>query len=183
VNTQRPTFKAEDLRDRRWNMECHKCEWAAMIKQWEHEGVRFEDTPCAACKLDESQMRGCSLLYEGDDEARKAFEEAYCLPHFHGGDEDDGLVSEMPVSVLADAVRLLMSLPRDALEVLRLRYGGLPYAQIAALLGKSVDAVEKRHERVLMKHPVLGELFPAKVGKRRARQHRGDRGSHCAECD
>lgn len=151
-------------------MECHKCEWALRVPAEQREAMRFEDTPCAACNLDESQMRGCSLLYEGDEEARKAFEEAYCLPHYHDGDEDAGLVSEMPVSVLADAVRLLMSLPRDALEVMRLRYGGLPYTQIAALLGKSVDAVEKRHVRLLMKYPVLGELFPAKVGKQRLRQ-------------
>jgi len=157
-------------------MECHKCEWAAKIKQWEHEGVRFEDTPCAACKLDESQMRGCSLLYEGDGEARKAFEEAYCLPRFHGGEDEDGLVLEMPVSVLVDALHLLLSLPKDALEVVRLRYGGMPYAQIAALLGKSVDAVEKRHERVLEKNPVLGELFPRKVRKQHARLRRGKRG-------
>ena len=151
-------------------MECHKCEWALRVPADKRASMRFEDTPCAACKLDESQMRGCSLLYQDDDEARKAFEEAYCTPHFHGGCEEDGLVSEMPVSVLADAVRLLMSLPRDALEVLRLRYGGLPYARIAEILDKSVDAVEKQHVRVLMKHPVLGELFPEKVGKRLLRR-------------
>ena len=150
-------------------MECHKCEWALRVSADQRASMPFEDTPCAACKLDESQMRGCSLLYQDDDEARQAYAEAYCMPHF-GGEEKDGLVSEMPVSVLADAVRLLMSLPRDALEVLRLRYGGLPYTQIADILGKSVDAVEKRHERVLMKHPVLGELFPEKMGKQRLRQ-------------
>lgn len=155
-------------------MECHKCKWAAKIKQWEHEGVRFEDTPCAACRLDERQMRGCSLLYQDDEEARKAFEEACCLPHFHGCEDEDGLVSEMPVSVLADAVRLLMSLPKDALEVVRLRYGGMPYVEIARLMGKGVDAVEKRHVRVIMKHPVLGELFPAKVGKQRLRRLKGE---------
>ena len=154
-------------------MECHKCERALRVPADKRASMRFEDTPCAACKLDESQMRGCSLLYQDDDEARKAFEEAYCMPRLHGGgDEEDGLVSEMPVSVLADAVRLLMSLPRDALDVLRLRYGGLPYARIAEILDKSVDAVEKRHVRMIMKHPVLGELFPEKVGKRLLRQRR-----------
>jgi DNA-directed RNA polymerase specialized sigma24 family protein len=78
----------------------------------------------------------------------------------------------LPVSVMADAVRLLLSLPKDALEVIRLRFGGLPYAEIARLMGKSVDAVEKRHERVLEKNPVLGELFPRKVRKQHARLRR-----------
>ena len=78
----------------------------------------------------------------------------------------------LPVSVLADAVRLLMSLPKDALEVIRLRYGGMPYAKIAELMGKSVDAVEKRHLREIERHPALGELFPRKVRKQRARQRR-----------
>jgi hypothetical protein len=160
-------------------MECHKCEWALRVPADKRAAMRFEETPCAACKLDESQIRGCSLLYQDDDEARKAYAEAYCTPHLHGGDEDD-LASEMPVSVLADAVRLLMTLPRDALEVLRLRYGGLPYARIAEILEKNVDAVEKQHVRVLMKHPVLWTLFPEKGGKRRLRKN-AERSTHNAE--
>lgn len=145
-------------------MECHKCEWAARVKQWEHEGVKFEDTPCAKCSLEERSVH--TLVYDESraDEAAKR----HCAAS--GGDIQDTAVELMPVSVLADAVRLLLSLPKDALEVIRLRYGGLPYAEIARLMGKSVDAVEKRHERVLEKNPVLGALFPKKVGKKRWRK-------------
>ncbi len=147
-------------------MECHRCEWAAMVKQWEHDGVKFEDTPCAKCSLEE---RSCGTLPY--DDARGA-EAAKCRCAAHGGSDPEAGVELMPVKVLADAVRLLLSLPKDALEVIRLRYGGMPYVEIAELMGKGVDAVEKRHLRVLEKNPALGALFPRKVRKRRARQRR-----------
>jgi len=162
-------------------MECHKCEWAAKIKQWEYEGVRFEDTPCAACTL--SEVSAGTLAY---DEGRLGSEEAERGPS--PADEVEAAETPacgdvLPVSVMADAVRLLLSLPKDALEVVRLRYGGLPYAEIARLMGKSVDAVEKRHERVLEKNPVLGALFPRKVRKQRLRRDRHSRGPQCGESD
>jgi len=153
-------------RDWRWVMECHKCEWAARIKQWEHEGVKFEDTPCAKCSLEE---RSCGTRPYDDarvDETAKR----HCVAP--GGSDPEADMELMPVKVLADAVRLLLSLPKDALEVIRLRYGGMPYAKIAELMGKGVDAVEKRHLRVLEKNPALGALFPRKVRKQRARQRR-----------
>jgi hypothetical protein len=141
-----------------------------MIKQWEHDGVKFEDTPCSKCSLEE---RSCGTLPY--DDARGA-EAAVCRCAAHGGSDPEAGIELMPVKVLADAVRLLLSLPKDALEVIRLRYGGMPYAEIAELMGKGVDAVEKRHLRVLEKNPALGALFPRKVRKRRARQRRGVRG-------
>ena len=44
-------------------MECHRCDWSSMIKQWEHDGVKFEDTPCAKCSLEE---RSCGTLPYND---------------------------------------------------------------------------------------------------------------------
>ena len=149
-------------------MECHKCQWAARIKEWEHDGTPFEETPCARCTLNE--VSAGTLAY---DEGRRGSEEAdrglTPADEAEAAEEPDA-GDVLPVSVMADAVRLLLSLPKDALEVIRLRFGGLPYAEIARLMGKSVDAVEKRHERVLEKNPVLGELFPRKVRKQRARR-------------
>ena len=147
-------------------MECHRCEWAAMIKQWEHEGVKFEDTPCAKCLLEE---RSCGTRPYDDARVDATAKRHGVAP---GGSDPEADMELMPVKVLADAVRLLLSLPKDALEVIRLRYGGMPYAKIAELMGKGVDAVEKRHLRVLEKNPALGALFPRKVRKRRARQRR-----------
>ena len=168
-------------RDRRWGMECHKCKWAAKIKQWEHEGVKFEDTPCARCSLVENSNYTRPFETEAAD-ALQVKAEA-------GGPRPEIIVDEvpdtMPISVLADAVRLLMSLPRDALEVVRLRYGGMPYAEIAEMLGKNVDAVEKQHERMIVKNPALGALLPVKVSKKRLRQRRRRKelGSCSGECD
>mgnify|MGYP001399043728 CR=1 FL=1 len=160
-------------------MECHKCKWAARVKAWEHDGTPFEETPCAACTLNE--VSAGTLAY---DEGRLGSEEAERGPS--PADEVEAAETPacgdvLPVSVMADAVRLLLSLPKDALEVVRLRYGGLPYAEIARLMGKSVDAVEKRHERVLEKNPVLGALFPVKVGKRRARRRKKGKGGQRSE--
>lgn len=182
-------------------MVCTKCKYASRLNDF--KGMKFEDTPCAKCSLAESSVGtvsfdewhwgGAASIADPGDRVDELEEER--MP---GGDESldadaarragdgrDPLVSVdgvrdcdddlLPLSVLADAVRLLMSLPKDALEVVRLRYGGMPYAKIARLMGKSVDAVEKRHERVLEQNPVLGELFPRKVRKQRARQRRGKR--------
>lgn len=177
-------------------MFCHKCKYAGRLKKC--AGGRFEDTPCARCALTESSAGtvsfdewhwggAASVTDPGErvDELEEELSEDRG-PRLEGGwrrersaaggprsvddwvrDCEDEM---MPLSVLADAVRMLMSLPKDALEVVRLRYGGMPYTKIAKLMGKSVDAVEKRHERVLEKIPVLGELFPRKVRKQRARQ-------------
>jgi hypothetical protein len=58
---------------------------------------------------------------------------------------------------------------RDALDVLHLRLGGLPYREIAEKLGVGVAAVEVRHKRALEKVPALKALFPKKIGKQAAR--------------
>ena len=84
----------------------------------------------------------------------------------------------LPTSVLADALRLFLSLLRDALDVLHLRYGGMPYHEIAVKLGVGTAAVEMRHKRVLENIPELKELFPAKARKRAARRRR--EGKVCA---
>jgi DNA-directed RNA polymerase specialized sigma24 family protein len=79
----------------------------------------------------------------------------------------------MPASVLADALRLFLSLPRDALDVLHMRYGGLPYREIAEKLGVgTAAAVEVRHKRALAKIPALRALFPEKIGKQAVRIRR-----------
>jgi len=163
---------------------CHMCRWAAMIKQWEHDGTPFEQTPCSTCTLsessagtvdfDEGHWGGASSVTDPGEllDEREAEAEAGDRRSALGGMRAEDGADMLPVSVLADAVRLLMSLPKDALEVIRLRYGGMPYAKIAELMGKSVDAVEKRHLREIERHPALGELFPRKVRKQRARLRR-----------
>ena len=163
-------------------MICSRCPWAEMIQVWEHDGTPFEQTPCSKCTLsenstgtvdfDDGHWGGASSVTDPGELLDEREAEAGDRRSSVGGPRAEDGADMLPVSVLADAVRLLMSLPKDALEVIRLRYGGMPYAKIAELMGKGVDAVEKRHLRVLEKNPALGALFPRKVRKRRARQRR-----------
>jgi hypothetical protein len=137
---------------------CSKCRWAIKIANGECTEIPWEQTPCARCHLVESSAG----VIEYDDD-REIKEEGY-----KGGAPEvaDPL---MPASVLADALRLFLALPRDALDVLHLRFGGLPYREIAEKLGVGVAAVEVRHKRALEKVPALKALFPKKIGKQAAR--------------
>jgi hypothetical protein len=140
---------------------CSKCEVSMRIANGELKDTPWEKTPCAICRMDES---GAGVIEYDDD--REIKEEGY-----KGGAPEvaDPL---MPASVLADALRLFLALPRDALDVLHLRFGGLPYREIAEKLGVGVAAVEVRHKRALEKVPALKALFPKKIGKQAARIRR-----------
>lgn len=156
-------------------MECHKCKWAANIKVWEHGGVPFEQTPCAKCSLDErsgwtmafEERRDKSREQVGDDGDGRADDESAVSVHEESA--ADGVTSDaedlLPVSVLADALRLLLSLPKDALEIVQYRHAGLPYALIAEMLGVTEAAVCLRHARLMRRYEVLRELFPDKAKK------------------
>jgi DNA-directed RNA polymerase specialized sigma24 family protein len=139
-------------------MICSKCEWDGRVQAGEFKDRPWEETPCARCEFEEDS----TWTFEYDDD-RPPLEEG-CA----GGTADvgDPLV---PASVLADALRLFLSLPRDALDVIHLRFGGMPYREIAEKLGVGVAAVEVRHKRALEKVPALKALFPKKIGKQAAR--------------
>jgi hypothetical protein len=140
---------------------CSKCEVSMRIANGELKDTPWEKTPCARCRLVESSAG----VIEYDDD-REIKEEGY----------KDGKpeVADplMPASVLADALRLFLSLPRDALDIIHLRFGGMPYREIAEKLGVGVAAVEVKHKRLLEKVTALKELFPAKTRKRAARIRR-----------
>ena len=142
-------------------MTCTKCEWSERVRAGAFKGRPWEETPCARCRLREDSTG--TLEY---DEERLPIEEGYQGGTLNG---EDPL---LPASVLADALRLFLALPRDALDVLHLRYGGMPYREIAAKLGVGAAAVEVRHKRMIENIPALRELFPAKTRKREARQRR-----------
>ncbi len=160
-------------------MECTKCGWAEKVRAGAFKDRPWEEAPCARCALREDSTG--TMAY---DDERPAEEEGY-----KGGEgmneersapagaadaeADDGADPLLPASVLADALRLFLSLPRDALDVIHLRYGGMPYREIAARLGVGTAAVEMRHKRVLESIPALKELFPGKARKRAARRREG----------
>lgn len=142
-------------------MECHKCGWEESVRSGKFEGVPWEETPCAKCRMEDGPAEKRMVPYDDEKGSARPSEE---IPA-------EG-VEWMPVGVLADALRFLFALPRDALEVLRLRYGGMPYAEIAERLGASVKSVECRMARTLEAQPVLVELFPRKakaLARRRAK--------------
>lgn len=140
---------------------CGRCKWAIKVSEGSLINTPWEQTPCARCRLVESSAG----VIEYDDD-REVKEEGY---KFGEPEVADPL---MPASVLADALRLFLALPRDALDVLHMRYGGLPYREIAEKLGVGTAAVEVRHKRALAKIPALRALFPEKAGKQAARNRR-----------
>jgi DNA-directed RNA polymerase specialized sigma24 family protein len=140
-------------------MVCTKCEWDEKVRAGEFKNAAWGDTPCARCQLREDSTG--TVAYEDD----RPPQEEGC-----GGGAPDGEDPLLPTSVLADALRLFLALPRDALDVLHLRYGGMPYREIAAKLGVGTAAVEVRHKRMIENIPALRELFPGKARKRQARR-------------
>jgi hypothetical protein len=149
---------------------CSKCEVAVRIANGELKDTPWDKTPCARCALKEDSTGTMEF-----DEGRPPVEEGY---KFGKPEVADPL---LPASVLADALRLFLALPRDALDVIHLRYGGLPYREIAEKLGVGVAAVEIRHKRVIKSIPVLKALFPGKIGKQAGRRRNAEKKQSKAE--
>ncbi len=146
-------------------MNCSKCEFAAKIKEAEHAGVRFEDTPCATCELTE------------DSSHTMVFDEERAAPDEVGGqrpetgDPDDG-PDELPLSVLAEALRGFLELPPRTFRIVQRRYKGDSYALIAEELKVTPQAVEIQLRRALEAHPHLKQLLPEKAKRQAARKRR-----------
>ena len=148
-------------------MECHKCAHAAAVSSGAFSGVPWEETPCSRCSAlpDGAPLKERTVLDEG---------------RARGVSEVDGYPSvELPVKVLGDALRLLLGLPSEDLEVLRLRWRGCRWGAVAAAVGATVAACQVRMTRLVRREPLLLELVPslkAKVGRRRSRPAGDGRG-------
>ena len=146
-------------------MNCSHCDFAAKIKEAEHGGIRYEDTPCASCKLTEDSSHTMAF-----DEVRADREEI-------GGQrtEDGGLADEpdaLPLSVLAEALREFLDLPPRTFRILQRRYKGDAYALIAQELEVTPQAVEIQLRRALEAHPHLKHLLPEKARRQAARKRK-----------
>jgi len=151
-------------------MECHDCPHAGEIAAGAFADVPWEETPCAECLR--AGRPGAVCLTSGKrhvflDEARTAAPEPADGP----GD------TLMPVSVLADALGALLRLSAKTLEVVRLRYLGVGYREIAERLGMGRSACTMRVVRALADYPVLMELLPRTKGRVRRRAVGEPRGS------
>lgn len=140
---------------------CANCKFAPRIKEAEHLGLRYEDTPCATCKLAE------------DSSHTMAFDEERADREVDGGQrtEDDG-PDALPLSVLAEALRGFLDLPPRTFRILQRRYKGDAYALIAEELEVTPQAVEIQLRRALEAHPHLKHLLPEKARRQAARQRK-----------
>jgi len=146
-------------------MNCTNCDFAAKIKEAEHCGIRYEDTPCATCKLTEDSSHTMAF-----DEARSQREEDGGQRTEDGGADDGPTV--LPLSVLCEALRGFMELPPRTFRIVQGRYRGESYAVIARELEVTPQAVEIQLKRALDAHPHLKHLLPEKARRQEARKRR-----------
>lgn len=141
-------------------MNCSHCEFAAKIKEAEHGGIRYEDTPCASCKLTEDSLHTMAF-----DEERDASQAVSPEGPTDGPDE-------LPLSVLAEALRGFLDLPPRTFRILQRRYKGDSYVAIAQELAVTPQAVEIQLKRAMEAHPHLKHLLPEKARRQAARKRK-----------
>jgi DNA-directed RNA polymerase specialized sigma24 family protein len=98
-----------------------------------------------------------------------------------GGLPDD---PELPLSVLAEALRGFLNLPPRAFRILQMRYHGESYRAVGEELQVTAQAAESQLRRALEAHPHLKNLLTEKVRRQEAakrerlsRARRGKTGS------
>jgi hypothetical protein len=141
-------------------MNCNNCDFAAKIKEAEHSGVRFEDTPCATCELTE------------DSSHTMAFDEERAVPPAVLPEYPADRADVLPLSVLAEALRGFLELPHRTFRIVQRRYKGDSYAVIAKELQVTPQAVEIQLRRALEAHPHLKQLLPEKARRQAARKRK-----------
>ena len=142
-------------------MECHKCEWSERLAADPKAFVNlaWELTPCAKC-----------LLKDDPQHYPLSFDEALGGATCGGPDQTNGDEEQLPLNVLAEALRVLFGLPRGVLEVVRLRFNGAEYNEIAEELGVKRSTAEMRLLRAVRTQPVLRALFLGRFKRRGLRR-------------
>lgn len=90
-------------------------------------------------------------------------------------DEIDEADAMLPISVMAELVRGLLSLSPEQLQVVLLRYAGLMYREIAVKQGVTPAAAEVRLTRAMKKWPALQAFFSGKARKQKSRCRSGSK--------
>jgi hypothetical protein len=135
-------------------MQCHHCQHAEDIAAGKFKQVPFEETPCAKCDFTDAADQAVDF-----EDWRGVFDEKPS-PSLH----------VLPVAILGDVVRLLLSLPPPLRDLVCWRYEGVPYWEIANRLGVRTSVVEKRHQRVMQRVPALKALFIGKAVRHQKRK-------------
>ena len=156
---------------------CHRCEHGPAVEAGVYRGVAFDKTPCARCELRDQtayvvpfdEERGGTGETAGEDGAglprpavlplaeRSTFDTPFAE---EGGDEP-----AVPISVMADLVLRLLTMPPRTRDVICWRFAGRSYREIGRALGVTMAAAELRHRRALAKWPTLRVLFSEKSSK------------------
>ena len=147
-------------------MECHKCP-----EFMKHQGNAWESTPCAKCQLREDSFG--TFPYRESDAANASWDHNPDDEHVEAAELADGqnpatlgtLDTEdpsVPLSVLADAMSLWMSLSLPARKVFQMRMLKIPYSAIGKRLGVSRQAAEKLVAQAISKDGRLHNLLPEK---------------------
>ena len=141
-------------------MQCHQCPHSKAVAAGRYRRVPFEETPCAKCELEENPVFNRSL----DDKLPGGLH-VEDIPAPAESQSEDTMV---PMSVLTDAIALLLSLPATARDVVCWRWCGVSYPVIGRHLGITASAVEKRHRGLMRRRPALRALFAVKASKQKS---------------
>jgi len=147
-------------------MECHKCP-----DYMNHQGEAWETTPCAKCQLADDS-RG-TMSYREADPANATWDRNPDDEHLEAAQLADGQIPapyeditqgdpSVPLSVLADAMRLWISLSLPARKVIQMRMEKLPYSEIGKRLGITRQAAEKLVSQAIARDGRLNSLLPEK---------------------
>lgn len=141
---------------------CHTCPHTPLIKAHEFDNVEWAQTPCARCpQLNEDAASRRTLEYvEGQAPG----------PVRWPPPEEAAVVDQLPISVLAEALRGFLELPQRTFRIVQRRMKGDAYALIAQELEVTPQAVEVQLKRALEAHPHLKQLLPEKAKRHEARQ-------------
>jgi len=132
-------------------MECHKCPHAGAIASGTFDKTPFEQTPCASCTLADNP-EFAPVEYIDDILPEQFAEELYAR--------------RMPVSVLVDVMKLILTMPPVIRDTICMRYTGMTYREIAAIRHTSIAAPERAIRYAMTRWPLIAKLFPLKAGKR-----------------
>ncbi len=150
------------------NEGCHRCPHAKHLALY--SGIDWSLTPCSRCpQLNEDAASFRTL----------AFDETRGKPEIGGRNTEAGGRTEdpaLPVSVLAEAVRMLLELPIRTFRILQRRLRGDSYRLIGEELQVTPQAAEVQLRRALKAQPHLRCLLPKKEARRRKRLSKARRG-------
>ncbi len=146
------------------NEGCHRCPHSKHMALY--SSIDWSLTPCSRCpQLNEDAASFRTLAFD----ERRGTPESGGQRTEVGGQADEPV---LPVSVLAEAVRMLFELPQRTFRILQRRLHGDSYRVIGEELQVTPQAAEVQLRRALEAHPHLKHLLPEKARRQEARKRK-----------